>query len=444
MALSANTVWELRTGGSDTNGGGFVTGSGGTDYSQQNAAQLSVTDAACSGTTTVTSATGGFTAAMVGSIMYLSSGPGWYQITVYTDTNTVTVDRAGPSASGMTANVGGAFASIGQLGLIHGTANVGVSGQRAYIKSGTYTLTSTTANVSGGRYSYTGSNRYSVEGYDTTRGDDGTPPVLDVAALTTFTVITSTQTGASGVLWRNIKVDGQSGASVTGFSFAAAGVGYLLQAVDCTVGITGGNARWIKCYAEGCETGSTSSGSLYACRTKNCTTGYENPVNIARCVATGGTTGFDITFGSVAVKCIAYGCSGSGFDMNGNARGSSATDCVAVNCGAYGFDGDSTILYASLLNCAGYNNTSGNVNNSSAMFMNLNFVTLTGDPFVNAGADNFTLNNTAGAGAALRDAGVDVYGLTDYNDVGACGHQDTGGGGGGGNLLGNGTLVIGG
>src|SRR4051812_1601745 len=114
MALSANTVWEVRSAGADTNGGGFNPGSGGTDYSQQNSAQLSVTDAACTGNTTVTSVTGGFTAAMVGSVMYLSSGPGWYEITARASTNSITIDRNGPNASGMTAKVGGAFATIGQ------------------------------------------------------------------------------------------------------------------------------------------------------------------------------------------------------------------------------------------------------------------------------------------------------------------------------------------
>jgi len=42
--ISANCVWEIRTTGSNNNGGGYV--GGGTDYSQQDAAQLSLTDLA--------------------------------------------------------------------------------------------------------------------------------------------------------------------------------------------------------------------------------------------------------------------------------------------------------------------------------------------------------------------------------------------------------------
>jgi hypothetical protein len=46
MALSSATVLEVRTTGVDTNGGGFVTGATGTDFSQQNAAQYSGTNLA--------------------------------------------------------------------------------------------------------------------------------------------------------------------------------------------------------------------------------------------------------------------------------------------------------------------------------------------------------------------------------------------------------------
>ncbi len=120
MAVNATAVWRIRASGSNTNGGGYdpaITGAG-TDYSQQAAAQLSVTDAASVATTgVVTSVTGGFTAAMVGNAMFLSgtnftTGP--YFITVFTDTNTVTVDRdptTGGNGSAGTCKVGGGWAS---------------------------------------------------------------------------------------------------------------------------------------------------------------------------------------------------------------------------------------------------------------------------------------------------------------------------------------------
>src|SRR6202041_1034152 len=92
MALTAYCVWEVRPGsGSDTNGGGFdnsVT-SPGTDYSQQNSAQVTL-----NGTTVTAHAAGvtstiiltGYTVATgdVGNVVPISGGTGftagWYTI----------------------------------------------------------------------------------------------------------------------------------------------------------------------------------------------------------------------------------------------------------------------------------------------------------------------------------------------------------------------------
>jgi hypothetical protein len=64
-----------------------------------------------------------------------------------------------------------------------------------------------------------------------------------------------------------------------------------------------------------------------------------------------------------------------------------------------------------------------------------NSITLTDDPFVNAAGGNFALNNTAGAGAACRDAGYPGAMVDGTNighaDIGAIQHEDPAGGGGG-------------
>jgi len=49
LALSAATVWECRTTGTATAGGGFVAGSTGTDFSQQDAPRIAVSDAVAKG-----------------------------------------------------------------------------------------------------------------------------------------------------------------------------------------------------------------------------------------------------------------------------------------------------------------------------------------------------------------------------------------------------------
>lgn len=70
------------------------------------------------------------------------------------------------------------------------------------------------------------------------------------------------------------------------------------------------------------------------------------------------------------------------------------------------------------------NNSSGPRNNLSA---GPNDVTLTADPFTDQASGDFTLNNTAGGGAACRAAGY-----PDFLDIGAEQHEDAGGGSGGG------------
>lgn len=123
MAISAATIWRVRKNGSDTLCSGLfdptVSGAG-TDYTDQDTAQLAITDLACAGSpwTTLTSATGGFTSAMIGNGIYIASGTnftaGRYIITGRADTNTITVDRAagatGACSSGV-AKIGGALAN---------------------------------------------------------------------------------------------------------------------------------------------------------------------------------------------------------------------------------------------------------------------------------------------------------------------------------------------
>lgn len=114
MAVNATAIWRVRVGGSNTNGGGYDAGiaSAGTDYSQQDAAQLTLTDVAVTGTT-ATSVTGGFTAAMIGNAMWLTGGgatAGPYFIMARTDTNTVTLDRTPGTVTAGTGRVGGAWA----------------------------------------------------------------------------------------------------------------------------------------------------------------------------------------------------------------------------------------------------------------------------------------------------------------------------------------------
>ena len=200
MAISASAVWEVRTTGNDVNGGAFVTGAAGTDYSQQDAANSgasdkSTTDAVAAGTTTITSATANFGTTIVGNVIYLQGGSGGLaatrrHVTARASTTSITVDATVAAGTGITMNIGGALASHGEVGRNH------VAGNKAWIKSGTYTVTSTSSNVSGGCFVKT-TQDVSFEGYQTTRGDLGTRPLIQAdGVITTFSLISlSTSTG---------------------------------------------------------------------------------------------------------------------------------------------------------------------------------------------------------------------------------------------------------
>jgi len=171
MALSKNVVWEIRTDGNANNGGGFdstIAGAG-TDYSQQASPQLSLTDiATVSPFTTLTSVTGGFTAAMIGNVIHITSGTNfvahYYVITGVVNTNTITVDRATAlnTGSGGVGRVGGATNTV--------VSHPAVSGNIVYIRGGTYTVTGQTCTANS-----TSPDWIRYVGYDTIRGDKGRP-----------------------------------------------------------------------------------------------------------------------------------------------------------------------------------------------------------------------------------------------------------------------------
>lgn len=86
------------------------------DYTPLNTAPVSASDLTSTASTTMTSATGGFTKVMIGNTVKLTSGsgttPGYYSITNRTDTNTITVDRSSGTYTAGVFKVGGAHASL--------------------------------------------------------------------------------------------------------------------------------------------------------------------------------------------------------------------------------------------------------------------------------------------------------------------------------------------
>lgn len=437
MALPATTVMEVRTGGSDTaNGGGFVTGASGTDRSQQDAVHATLTTASVVNSTTtkidVDAGDHAVVAADVGNIYQNTGGTstaGFYRITAV-DTvaspKTWTLDRSiGTAAQTVAGGMGGGLATPGMLGKF--LNDHGVKGMHGWMEAGTYTLTSASANVAGGTFTPKSDTEFQFEGYQTTRGDRGTAPVVAVNAQTSITVMKANGTFSTNPhRFINIKVDGNSQSSIVGFDLLSPRhAATLCQTLNCTTGFASTAAGASACYS--CEAVGGTLGfdamSPVNCTANGCTTGFANGETlISSNSAYGCVTGFAIPARARATKCTAANCSGDGFTL---ADASYVFDCLAALNGGYGFNAGSDDAMA--YNCYGHSNTSGNSNG-----LNSDEVTdLTVDPFVDETTDDYRLNDTASGGAVVRSAGFGVFGQTDNQDIGAVQHTDPAGGGGG-------------
>ena len=156
-----------------------------------------------------------------------------------------------------------------------------------------------------------------------------------------------------------------------------------------------------------------SNGTLIDCQAhNNGNHGFEDTGNLVRCVASGNLIGFNKPR-YLADHCIAYGNSSHGF--SNNYLQAMFIGCAATENGAYGYDMNS--YWNHLINCAHYSNVSGGI--SGTDYTSENVIALTADPFVNAAAGDFRLNNAAGGGADLRAIAYEVSGQTGYADIGA-------------------------
>ncbi len=419
MALSTLTVFEVRPGGADTNGGGFVDGASGTDYSQQDAAQFSGIDLAIDATTNtkVTSPTHNFVATDVGNIFQITAGTGFtigfYQI-VSVASNAATLDRSAGTlgSTGGTWAEGGALASVGKVG---SAGNFAVYVYNA--GSTVYSITSATNNVANGTLSTS-----RLFGYSTNRTATNTdsPPTLQL------NVATATIFSASACI-RNFILDGNN-------QTTSKAIGSNATAINCTIkNMTGANSvagRAYNCVATA-NSGVVFSGQAYYCEAyANTATPFAASL-VIQCLSygnTGATTdGFTVGFNAGHFNCVSYGNARDGYRSNSSmflmiddiAEGNAG---VGANHSAVGYTGGTMLRFAY------YNNTGGTVTSLSGTSVPSDAITGSASFFVDAASSNFALNNNASAGALLRGTGFGVFlrGLsTSYRDIGPTQHQET-------------------
>lgn len=448
MALSASTVWEVRTTGSDANGGGFVTGATGVDYSQQDAAQFALTGIATAGAGAVFLSAAAATT-MVGNLLQVVSGTnfttGIFQILSVVAGVSVTVDRnicTGVGSNGV-INIGGALATIGAL------ASPMVAGNIAYVKaSGTYSI------ATGVTFAQTSvSVITAIIGYTTTRGDNGMPLIQASAAISMITL------AGDGVSLQNFELDGNSTASkglvvsntfsspsvnlkihhctTEGISAAAVFVGAQLEVYSCagTNGAVavGSNSRISFLYShDNTKAGFYTGG---------------NHITLTNCIAESNSgassDGFLLSgFENQLINCVAYNNGRSGININTFVIGATVYNCIMTGNAAYGLVIPAGSKQMPSVNFnAFYNNTSGARNTIAA---GSNDVTLTSDPFISSSGGNFALNTTAGGGAACKAVGfpgVFPGGTsTGYASIGTI--QPDPSSGGGGSLIGDGLVSV--
>lgn len=462
---------ELRTTGADTNGGAFyanggtVSCTGGTDYSQQNAAQVAINN------TTVTAVTAGVAAIITitgytpattdkCNIVQIISGTnmtaGFYMITAVAG-QTWTLDRNVSTGVGanIVANMGGGVLTLSKAFTLVDTNSA--DSDTIWMKSGTYTVTTATTLP-------TSAESVNVHGYQTTHGDDtGTRPLYTTATNSTI-LLNSNSSNLGGWIINNVSFSNTAGTRDDCF-FAPGGNATNLTIINsvldgCKIGI---NGNWTTGYL-------FSSVNLYKVEIKNCTShGYENSGsgsiigshihhNGGTGVAFGGSAGATNVLISINHSVIDNN-TGSGFVytlttarataviMNSDLVSNTLSGITLANAdqrlnivmsniildsnSRYGIEDTGTAGrgQTSRFNTAFRNNTLGA---TLKMPVEASDITLSATPFVAAGSNNFALNSTTGGGAALKAVGfpgiIPTAG-TGYLDVGALQSQGAASGG---------------
>ena len=453
MSLSQTIAWDIQTGGSSANGGGFNTTAAGTDWSQSATPHTTfngTTVTASNGSASASIVIAGYTVAatdvgnVVNVILGTSFTPGRYEIvSVATGTSTWNLDRPCTTAagSGMTGNMGGCLDHL-QTAL----TSAMVADNAAYVKSGTYVLTSALTLPAFGGVKY---NTRAI-GYSSTHGDQPQGATRPVFATSNSAINGLNANQNAGWRWENLIFDGSGttkgliGINMTGASagdiFNCKITGFASQGILCTqvativqtevtacAGTAGQgaieasiNIRVARCWIHDCARTGIFLSSPGAMAAGNV---------ISNCTGAG-SNGITVAYGVILLNNTVYAAAASGINYTDPAAQAYAISQgnLIVNCGAYGMNWSASLAW-SLVPVfdynAFYNNTSGSYHFQTA---SLHDVSLTGNPFTNAAGNDFTLNATAGAGAAARAMGAPgtVGGLSQsgYSDIGALQHQE--------------------
>ena len=477
--IAPGVVYEVRTTGSDANGGGFVcsthtlpcVGGTGTDWSQQAAAQYALTALTTSGAS-ATVLTSSASADMVNNIAQITGGTNFiqagaasttsfYQIVSQVTGVSVTLDRAATTGSGSagTMNIGGALLSpaiaAAQTSFYSRGSNGGnAGGNTSYFSSpvvfiqysvSPFTITTATPNVAGGIIEP--NNAAFFVGYDTSGnrfiGNTGVRPTIQ-AQISNISMINQIASAEKATFIMNLIIDGNSGGGFTGViginnsNFTQYGwLIWNVKAMNCALqGIYFGNLL-IHSEITNCGSGIVPAvqsfyggQALYNWIHNNPAYGFfSSGPAVGNIVSNNGQMGIVVkAYGQIYMKNIVYGNASDGINTSSN-DGSAMYGNVEEGNGGYGIN-DSGNMQTWVSYNSSFNNTLGAFNKIYNP-MNAGNLTPAASVFVNAAGNNFTPNSTAG-GLALRAALALFNSMPDglttgFVDIGLMQHKDSAG-----------------
>jgi hypothetical protein len=451
-AFNATAQWDVRTTGSNSNGGAFDPGVSvpGTDYSQQNSPQIAYTDLVIGATTTqYTSVLNAVTSAVVGNFIQIVSGTGCttgiYEILSETagSPNFATVDRSmGSAASVCTANLGGSFLTIAAA------LAQAVGGNTINIKSGTYTITSTlvTPNVTW----------VSLIGYGTTHADGGTKPLITTATNSTDLIDSGSTGTVFPTIYDNLALSNTAGTAAIGIVKTSNNGPVVVRNCKLTgfsYGLNGDNQGSHYIFYPGIVVANTelatngygvyNDGQIWLVDSYvhgSTTLGVEtnedsnnwDTLTVVNSVIDSNNVGVVADDLAVFVNSVVSNSTSDGVRLAFTTTNWSSVNSIYYGNGGYGVKnanaGGPFPVGAYTNNAWGANVTANTENLTIPASASANDVNLTANPFVSS--SNFALNSTSGGGAALKAKGfpgVTPMG-TGYADIGALQSQGSAGG----------------
>lgn len=454
-----NPTWFVyASGASDNSGGCFDSQYSGTNYANQTSAQVTFSSgnsnllSASQNSTTLTSAGTPFTSVMAGNCIHITGGTnfvaGIYEITAYTNSSTVTLDRApataGAGSSG-TGALGGAFLTLSNWQTYEESATTsylkgsftpsagivpprGIHGQYTRVIGFSSTITDGVQAVVTPSASMT---TFNMRGFNVIHNIDieggssnyyanycvyNTEPFVDLDNITcnnfaTYGVYTSGQSNIKNTVVEN----GKSGCTSGFYSSITTAVfhGDVATGNPCPGAIDNSAASWNR-FLSYANTGSSSHGLSFTLSGSETTV----PKVLYSTFYNNGGAGIYCTAADSCDELIALGN-------------------IFVNNGTYGIASPNmTLAYPDGLDYnAYYGNTSGDLqgytHGSHDACASGCSITLSGVPFASAATGNFALNSTSGQGAALKTKGwpgaISPLGLTTGSpDIGAAQGSTTG------------------